>query len=81
MPFNDRSKVNVMDERISKAIEELGFTAMVKVKEDYATPDVYVTVLSPKKVTRRISATYLLEEDLKQFKTIVTDMVKMANLK
>jgi hypothetical protein len=67
-----------MDDRIQKAIEELGFASIVKVKEDHATPDLFVTVVSPKIVTGRVSATYLLEADLKQFKKIVTDMVKMA---
>lgn len=68
-----------MDDRIPKAIEELGFGSIVKVKEDYASPDIYVTLTSPKIVTGRVSAIYLLEADLKQFKTIVTDMVKMAS--
>jgi len=67
-----------MDSRIPRAIQELGLTSIVRLKEDYATPDVYLTVLTPKVHTRRIPAACLLESDLREFKAVVSQTVRMA---
>lgn len=68
-----------MGDLVMRAANELGIGEHVFVRELAETPDPLVTVsYPPKAVQGRIPVQYLMEEDLHQAKTILTDLARMA---
>jgi hypothetical protein len=68
-----------MGDLVIRAANELGIGEHVFVKELAETPDPLVTVsYPPKAVQSRIPVQCLMEEDLRQVKIILTDLVRMA---
>ena len=66
-----------MIDQLSQKIEQLGFTPILKISEDYATPDFYVTFV-PTGKTLKISILFSLERDLEQFTTILNEFVTIS---